>query len=49
MRNRRSAILKVRLAGGEEMGSATGGAPNLGTPDSYMSMKSELVPRRAVS
>jgi len=32
-----------------ERGSATGGAPNAGTPDCYMSRKSELVPRRALS
>jgi hypothetical protein len=34
---------------GREMGSATGGAHFVGTPNSYMSMNSELVPRRAVS
>jgi hypothetical protein len=32
-----------------EVGSATGGAPGAGTPDGYMSMKSELEPRLAVS
>jgi hypothetical protein len=40
---------KKGFAGGEEMGSATGGARIVGTPNSYMSMNSELVPRRAVS
>src|SRR5205085_1244686 len=48
IRNPQSAI-KNGVAGGEGMGSATGGAPYLGTPDAYMSRKSELAPRRALS
>ena len=41
-------MLSKGNAGGEEVGSATGGAPS-GTPDPYMSRNSDDAPRRAAS